>query len=192
MPDNLLHTDTQLFLFLNGFHSSFWDIIMWHISGKWEWLPFYVVLLYYIIRRYKSKCIWIFLSVAIIIALTDSISSQIIKENIHRLRPSHNPELNGLVHIVNNYSGGTYGFVSSHAANTFAIAVFLSLLFKNRWFTSGIFIWAMIVSYSRIYLGVHYPGDVLGGALLGSIVALVVFKVYAISGKRFFNRSENT
>jgi undecaprenyl-diphosphatase len=185
MIDTLSHVDTQLFLFFNGHHSGFWDIVMWHISGKWEWIPFYIFLLYFVIRKYKLNSIWILLSIALVIALADSISSQIIKDSVHRLRPSHNPGIESVIHIVNNYRGGTYGFVSSHAANTFAVAVFLSLLFKNRWFGFSIFIWATIVSYSRIYIGVHYPGDVLGGAILGSVLSLIVFKIYSTVEKRY-------
>jgi undecaprenyl-diphosphatase len=158
---------------------------MWFISGKFEWIPLYIVLLFYIFHQFKWKSIWILISIAIMITLTDVISSQLIKDNVARLRPSHNPELVNLVHIVNNYRGGKFGFVSSHAANSFAIAFFLSFLFKKEWFTSGILIWAAIVSYSRIYLGVHYPGDIICGALLGLVLAIFVFKCYRYFEKRF-------
>jgi undecaprenyl-diphosphatase len=190
MIDTLSHVDTQLFLFFNGYHSGFWDIVMWHISGKWEWIPFYILLLCFVVRRYKLNSFWILLSIALVITLADSISSQIIKDSVHRLRPSHNPGLESLIHIVNNYRGGTYGFVSSHAANTFAVAVFLSLLLKNKWFSVSIFIWATIVSYSRIYIGVHYPGDVLGGAILGSVLSIMVFKIYSAVEKRYIKPSQ--
>ena len=103
----------------------------------------------------------------ILITLSDSVAARVIKESVQRLRPTHNPAIESLVHIVNDYRGGSYGFVSNHASNTFALAVFLSLLFRNRYFSIGILIWAAVVSYSRIYLGVHYPGDIIGGALLG-------------------------
>lgn len=178
MGNWLIYTDTQLFIFLNSFHSPFWDTIMWHISGKLEWLPLYGVLLYFIIRKYKWNSIAILLSIALIITLADTISSQLIKDNVQRLRPTHNPAISELIHTVNNYRGGRYGFVSSHASNSFAIAVFLSLLFKNKWFSVCIVLWALTVSYSRIYLGVHYPGDIIGGALLGGIIAFLIFKLF--------------
>ncbi|MBN2486774.1 MAG: phosphatase PAP2 family protein [Bacteroidales bacterium] len=185
MTDWLIHIDTKFFLFLNSFNSPFFDNVMWHISGKWEWLPLYAILLWAIINRYRQKSIAVVLAIVAIIALADMVSSQLIKESVARLRPSNAPELEGLVHIVNGYRGGRYGFVSSHAANSFALAVFLSVLFKKKWFTLSIFLWALLVSYSRIYLGVHYPGDILGGALLGAFSALLVYYVYALYKSRF-------
>jgi undecaprenyl-diphosphatase len=186
MLDWLINLDTKLFLFLNSIHSSFFDAVMWHVSGKLEWIPLYVVLLYFIIRRYKRKSILILASIAVLITLTDVISSQVIKDNVQRLRPSNNPDLANIVHIVNGYHGGKYGFVSSHAANCFGIALFFSLLFRKRWVTVGIVLWATLVSYSRIYLGVHYPGDVIGGAILGGCLAVLLFKLYPFLERKMY------
>ncbi len=184
MRERLVQLDTELFLWLNGHHNPFWDQVMIYISGKWEWMPFYLIILGIIIYKYKWKCLWIFLSITILIALSDCISTRIIKETFERLRPSHNPELEGLVHIVNG-RGGNFGFISSHAANTFALATFLSFLFRKKWFSMLIFLWAFVVSYSRIYLGVHYPADILGGAFLGMMLGILVFYIYTQLLKRY-------
>lgn len=92
-----------------------------------------------------------------------------------RYRPSHNFDLQGLVHLVNGYSGGLFGFVSSHAANSFGIAIFTALFLKNKWYWIFILLWAVLVSYSRIYLGVHYPADIIGGMVLGCFWAVIIF-----------------
>jgi len=113
---------------------------------------------------------FILLGIALCVLLADQLSVHLFKNVFQRLRPSHEPELTGMVHLVRDYRGGNWGFVSSHAANTFAIATFLSLIFKNRKFWIILFSWCIIVSYTRIYLGVHYPGDIFGGALLGMVI----------------------
>ena len=178
MPERLVNTDIRLFLWLNGHHSPFWDHIMWFISGKAEWLPLYLILLGYIIYRFKWQSLSILIAVIITITLADQLAVKAFKEVFERLRPSHNPDIEQLVHIVNGYRGGAYGFVSNHAANSFALAVFTSLLLRNKFYTAGILFWASLVSYSRIYLGVHYPGDILGGAMLGSLIAWLVYSLF--------------
>jgi undecaprenyl-diphosphatase len=118
-------------------------------------------------------------AIFVVFAITDLASVHLFKNVFLRLRPCHEPALSGLVHLVNNRCGGSYGFVSSHAANTFGLAIMVLLLFKklNPWIGYGMVIWAAMVSYSRIYLGVHYPGDILGGALLGSFAAWGVYQI---------------
>ena len=122
-------------------------------------------------------------------SLADQISVKVFKEGFERLRPSHNPEIKDLIHTVKGYRGGQFGFVSSHAANTFAMAFFTSKLFRNRYYSWFIFIWAAVVSYSRIYLGVHYPLDIIGGALLGMLLGYLVFIPYRMFGNRFLKRT---
>jgi undecaprenyl-diphosphatase len=188
MLEKLLSLDTKLFLWLNGHHSLFWDKVMWFISGKVEWLPLYLLIVGVIIYQYRWKSIYIFIAVALFVTLADQISTNIFKDGFKRLRPSHAEELKGLVHIVNNYYGGQYGFVSSHAANTFAMASFLAFLFHKKWFTILILSWALIVSYSRIYLGVHYPGDILGGAILGALIGYGVYLLYSFLVNKFIEK----
>lgn len=141
----------------------------------------YAYFLYLIIKQYKKQS-WIIIPVIILsVALADSLSVVMFKNVFMRLRPSHNPAFEGIIHIVNGYKGGDYGFVSSHAANTFALAISLMhfLKLKFRLFPVFIISWAALVSYSRIYLGVHYPADVLCGALFGSLIAFILLKLYA-------------
>ncbi len=148
----------------------------------------YVYLLYLLAKQYKKQTLIILLAVIVSVALADSLSVALFKNVFLRLRPSHNPALEGLVYIVNGYKGGNYGFVSSHAANTFALTVLLSHFLKTRfrYFPVFIYSWAVLVCYSRIYLGVHYPGDVICGGLFGSIVATIVLKAYNYWGKDLF------
>jgi undecaprenyl-diphosphatase len=191
MLDKIIALDTRLFLWLNSHHSVFWDNVMWHISGRIEWLPLYLILAGYIIYRYRLSSIPIIIAVAVAIILADQLAVDLFKNVFQRLRPTYNPEIQDIVHTVNNYTGGSYGFISNHAANTFALATFLCFLFKNRSFTLSILLWATIVSYSRIYLGVHYPGDVLGGMLFGSLIGWLIFKLYEWAEERIKVRSSS-
>lgn len=166
--------DTWIFLLLNGISNPFFDELMFWISHKYTWIPLYAFLLFLLIRKYKINVLWILLFVAILITFSDQ-ASVFIKNYFQRLRPCHNEELDLLIHTVKGKCGGKYGFVSSHAANSFAMAVFLIPFLKSYWkhFVLALIIWAAIVSYSRIYLGVHYPGDIIGGALLGAMAGFV-------------------
>jgi undecaprenyl-diphosphatase len=162
--------DQRLLLWLNGHHSAFFDHVMYFVSGRYEWIPLYAVLIGFIIHKYRWKSIWIILAVIIMITLSDQIAN-LLKSGVKRLRPCKDPEIGHLVHLVNNYCGGAYGFVSGHAANSFALTTFVSLLFRKKWVTTCMVLWAALVAYSRIYLGVHYPGDVIGGAIIGAVIA---------------------
>lgn len=185
MLEKLNTLDTQLFLWLNGHHSPFMDKVMWFISGKEEWLPLYLIIVGFIIYKYRWKSIYVFVAVGLFVTLADQISTNVFKDGIKRLRPSHVEELKGLVHIINDYYGGSYGFVSSHAANSFAMATFTAYLFQTRWYSVSIILWALVVSYSRIYLGVHYPGDIIGGALLGFVIGYGVYKLYGFLTSKY-------
>ena len=186
MLEALQSIDTDLFLFLNGLHSPFWDQVMWWISEKVNWIPLYVLIVGYLVYRFRWKAVVILILTALLITLSDQLSVHLFKDVFRRLRPSHNEEISHLVHLVNNYRGGKYGFVSSHAANTFAIAMYTLLIIRHRYYTIFILTWACLVSYSRIYLGVHYPGDVLGGALLGILDGIFIFWIYTKIQKSFY------
>jgi undecaprenyl-diphosphatase len=183
--ETLKSWDTQLFLFLNGKHNVFWDFVMFWASEKLIWVPIYILFIYLIIRYYKKNAYLIIISAIVMIAASDLISVHVFKNVFMRLRPCHEPELEGLIHLVKNKCGGEFGFVSSHAVNHFAMAVFFSIIFfrRIRFFILLIMLWAAFVSYSRIYLGVHYPGDVICGAFAGAALGFLFGKtpLYYIS-----------
>jgi undecaprenyl-diphosphatase len=183
MLEYLDRLDTELFLALNSLHNGFFDRVMWFFSGRAEWIPLYILILGWIIFRYRKRSVLVIVAVIILIALSDQLSVQ-VKLATERLRPCKEAQLRPLIHLVNGYCGGKYGFVSSHAANSFAVAVFTSLLLKNRFYVIFILLWSSLVSYSRIYLGVHYPGDILGGAILGTLLAWGVYGIYSYSEKK--------
>jgi undecaprenyl-diphosphatase len=155
--------DQQLFLFLNSLNSPFWDQVMHAISGKLIWAPLYLSILIFLGIKYKRKFLIILLFIILAAALSDQISV-LIKNIVQRPRPCYEPLLKGLVHTFNGECGGLYSFVSSHATNSFDVALLSLLFIKKRWFSISIVIWALVVGYSRIYLGVHYPGDVVCGS----------------------------
>ncbi|WP_302407302.1 phosphatase PAP2 family protein [Leyella stercorea] len=169
--------DARLLLIVNGAHSPFFDSVMWCISGRWIWVPFYAVLAYLLFRRMSWKRASICLvTIGLIILAADQTCATLIRPEIGRLRPANlNNPLSSFVHVVNGYRGGRYGFPSCHAANTFAIAVFMSLVIRHKWFTVMMFSWAFVVSYSRMYLGVHYFGDLFCGATIGSLFAVLFY-----------------
>lgn len=179
MFETLDKIDTQIFLSLNGMHSSFLDFIMWYASKIVIWIPLYLWFLWLLYKEYPKDYWKVILSVAIMILITDQVAD-IAKNGVERLRPTHNPALAGMVHILRGYSGGSYGFFSGHAANSFAVATYISLMVGKRWkyIPCIAFVYAFLVSYSRIYLGVHYPGDVLTGALVGIITSFMIVKLF--------------
>ena len=180
MLEKLNQADTELFLFINGKHNSFLDPIMYWASDKFFWIPFYAILLFLLIRQYRKNSVSILVTIAILIAACDQVASHLIKNAVKRLRPSHEPALTGLIHLSHAGPGGKYGFVSSHAANAFGLAIFLILLLPKKyrplkWILA---FWAVLVSYSRIYNGVHYPGDVLVAAAIGCLFGWLAWIAY--------------
>lgn len=176
--------DTELFLYLNSFHNDFWDTIMLMVTRKETWYPFFAIILFYLIKNYRSKSLLIILFLALLILAADQLSV-LMKMYFQRFRPVYEPAIEHLVHNVLR-KGGLYGFVSSHAANSFAILVFTSSIFKNRSYTALLLFWAVLFSYSRIYSGVHYPLDILGGAVLGVLVGLLLYKLMMFIENHFF------
>jgi len=143
------------------------DAFWWAMSRNTAWVTLGAMFLVGVSGKGIREFFVVVLCLALTVTLADQVSSSFFKPYFSRLRPSHCYEISGLLHYVNGYHGGQHGFVSSHAANAFGVATYIALLFKNRKATHLMFVWACCVSYSRIYLGVHYPGDVLGGAVLG-------------------------
>jgi undecaprenyl-diphosphatase len=181
--ERIKHLDTQLFLYLNGKHNSFFDTIMYWASDKMFWIPFYILLIIVIIRVYKKKSIYVLLVIGFLIALCDQTASHLIKNTVKRLRPSHEPNLISIIHLSEAGPGGQYGFISSHSANAFGLTTFLILLLpkKYNWLKVILLLWAILVAYSRIYNGVHYPLDVIVamflGIFYGYIVKIILFKL---------------
>lgn len=179
MLEQLTSFDFHLFLFLNSLHNPFVDQLMWYISANYTWVPLYLGVVAYIFYKFGWKTgVVALLSMILLVLLTDQTSVHLFKQVFERLRPCHQPRIAHLVHTVNGHCGGKFGFVSSHAANTFGFAIFTAFYFKNRLFSYSIFAWAALVSYSRIYLGVHYPSDIAGGAMLGLFWGFVVYILY--------------
>ena len=184
MLEKTLQIDQELLIFLNGLHSPFFDVLMWWMTAIWFWLPILAVVLWFMWKHYKKKMILIFAFFALSILISDQ-SSVLIKNKVKRLRPTHNTEIGHQLHLHvskngNVYEGGLYGFVSSHAANSFSLAVLFIYFFRPisrhlRWL---FILFPLIFSYTRIYLGVHYPTDILCGALLGICCGFVMLWVY--------------
>lgn len=182
----LLEIDQELLLLINSCHNSFFDQFFWLVSGKMTWLPLYVVMLALLILSFYRhneppfrawlRIVLLLVAIALCFGLSDYLSS-IIKHSVCRFRPAQDPSLAPLVHIVNSYRGGKFGFVSSHAANTFSVALFYSLLMRDRRVTLPLIFWVVLNCYSRMYLGVHYPGDILGGLVLGTLIALLLYLI---------------
>lgn len=189
--DTLNEWDQSLFLILNGWNAPWLDPVMWWVSQKWVWVPWYALLLFILVRKRWSLSIkrdyklliLLLLSIALTIAFADQIASGILKPTVARLRPTHNEALQPWIHLLTGadgelYRGGMYGFVSSHAANSFALVGFLSPLLASSGWSAGLILWASLIAYSRIYLGVHYPGDVLVGALIGYSIGALMSRLY--------------
>ena len=164
--------DHQLFLLLNGLHVDWLDPVMTFFSSERGWIPFYAVLLFLVFYKYRWKGLWVLLGVIVVITCSDQISAHVFKPLFHRLRPCYDPLIEDLVHLPKGKPGGHYGFISSHAANTFALASFIYMTMRQHYKKIGwlMFSWAAVVSYSRIYMGVHFPGDVICGAAVGLIL----------------------
>lgn len=188
--EEILELDRKIFLELNSsFRDPWLDQLMMFLSTTTAWIPLYLVLLYLLMKNYRKQTWLILFAIALTILLADQITSSVMKPFFERLRPSHEPSLAERVHIVNQYRGGKFGFASSHAANTFGIATLMSLALRvYRPWIHFLFLWALGVGYTRIYLGVHYPGDILAGCLVGFICALVAWFLM-IFLKRFVDRN---
>lgn len=192
MLEFLKSIDYQLFTFVNSYNSIFFDEVMTAISGQILWLPYFALIIYFLIFKNKLKNKWygllglLFLVAAIGIA--DFSSVHLFKDNFTRLRPCHNQLFVDTVHLVDEHCGGQYGFVSSHSANFFSLAVFSSFFIKRKLFIFLSFFFAIIVAYSRVYLGVHFPADVVCGGLWGMFIGSIFYYLFIILSKKLFKQ----
>lgn len=179
--ESLLPLERNLFFALNGSDSLLLDNIMWTLSGRFVWIPLFLFILFVLLYKTQRKgAILTIIFFILVFVLSDQVSSSIFKPMFERFRPTHHPDFKDLVDIIDNYRGGQFGFISSHATNSFGLAVYLSLIFKNRLVIISTLFWAAINSYTRIYLGVHFISDILAGAVVGCLIALILYSVYAL------------
>lgn len=181
MLEEILDYEQDLFLQLNSLQSPFGNQFMWLFSGKIAWVPFvflFIVILFYKNRRNMKETLLVFAAIALVITLCDQFSSGLCKPLFTRFRPTHHPAFMNEVQTVFNYRGGLYGFISSHAANAFGFATLTSLIFRYQFYSIMLYGWAIINSYSRIYLGVHFITDVVPGALSGLFFGWLIYKIY--------------
>lgn len=190
--ESLSNIDTDLFLFLNGLHANWLDKVMIAVTQMWVWAPLYLLLIYWTVKQYGKRCWWVFVAVGVVVLCSDQLSAHVCKPLFQRLRPCYNPDLQDLIYLPKGMAGGRFGFVSSHAANTSAVAAFLTPVLRNYrpWLGIVLYLWAFISSYSRIYLGFHYPGDILCGAILGILIGLILWRVFQLVVVRKIWKSE--
>lgn len=175
MIDYLMDIDADALLAVNGLHDVFQDAFWWLVTAKWSSALLLLALLWILLRQNRRHALLVMAMLVLSVILADQVSSGLIKHLVERLRPTHDPSLESMVHVINGYRGGLYGFVSSHAANFFAVSTFLSLVMRQRWVAFSLFTWALLQCYSRMYLGVHYPGDILGGIVVGVLAGWLVW-----------------
>ena len=189
MLEKILDHERDLFLFLNSLQSQFGDQFMWLFSGKIAWVPvslLFIVILLYLNRQRWKEVLLIFVAVALVITLCDQFASSFCKPFFARLRPTHHPAFMDEVRTVFDYKGGLYGFISSHAANAFGFATLTSMIFRNRLYTISIFLWAIVNSYSRIYLGVHFISDIVPGIVAGLVFGYIVYVLFRLLHYKLF------
>lgn len=179
MLEQILDFERDAFLFLNSIHTPFLDQFVWLYTGKIVWIPIAALILFVICYKKSWKeSLLILLSIVLIITLCDQFASSICKPLFARFRPTQHPEFMGEVHTVFGYTGGKYGFISSHAANAFGFALYTLLLFKNRFYTIFILVWSSFMCYTRIYLGVHFISDIIPGIIVGLFFSYICYKLY--------------
>lgn len=188
MIETIKKWDEDLFLVLNSFHFDALDPLVLQLTETVSWIPLYLFILYKIYRADPSGSAWVIWGVMLTILISDQVTSGFMKPFFERLRPCHDPRWEGLLH---NYGrcGGLYGFASSHAANTFGLATFLTLTLSSK--IKGIawlFVYSLLVSYTRIYLGVHYPVDIVFGALVGVLAAYLSWFLVVVLKKKFIKK----
>ncbi len=175
---SLPELDREILLAVNGFHAPWADTVMWTASGRWVWIPLYLLLAYLVIKHkgWKRGLVWV-VGVSLVILIADQLcTSHMLRHYFARPRPSNleNSPIAPLVRVLNGYRSGRYGFPSAHAGNTAALVCYIHLILHRKWLTVGLAFWCALVCYSRMYLGVHYLGDLLGGILIGILSAMLI------------------
>lgn len=178
--DEIIQFDKQLLLMLNGSDSTFLDWVVMTLTNAKTWIPLYLSLLYVVIKANRNvrDVLMILAAAGLCVLLAGTIDDEIVKPLVARWRPGHDPEIGHLVDTVDNYRGGRYGFFSAHASNTFSIALFFSLLIRQRMFTIALISWSLFNCWTRIYLGVHFPGDITVGLIWGALMGWLVYRIY--------------
>ncbi len=171
-----MNIDADILIWINGHHEAWLDEVMWRVSQTKVWIPVYVLLVGLIVKKFRNwKAVLLILAgFGIAVGLSDFLCSGVLKPWVCRLRPTHEPALDPL-HLVYGYTGGRYGFCSSHAANTMAVGLLFSLLYKDTRATVSLMAWVALIGYSRMYLGVHYPTDIMAGLLVGALWSVLIF-----------------
>ena len=177
MIEYLNGIDADALLAVNGLHDMFQDAFWWMVTAKWSSLLLVLALAWILLHQNRRHALLVLAMLVLSILVADQVSSGLIKHLVERLRPTHDPSLESRVHVINGYRGGLYGFVSSHAANSFAVATLIALVMRHRVVTLSMFTWALLQCYSRVYLGVHYPGDILGGIIVGVLAGWLVWQL---------------
>ena len=171
--------DTLLTLFFNGSENVYLDGFVMLATKAWIWIGLYIAILYVVFRTHDmQRFLGILFGILLCVLIADQVSSGIVKPLVARYRPTHSPEIMHLTDIVCGYRGGMYGFFSSHASNTMAIATFLSLIFRKRSITFTLLAWSLLNCWTRLYLGVHYCSDILVGILFGCFTGSVIYILY--------------
>lgn len=176
----LIDLDKQLLLWFNGSQSLYLDSLVRTLTNALTWIPFYLALFFVVIKNNESvqKILLVLASAALCVLVAGTIDDTIVKPTVARWRPTHDPQIGLLVDIVDGYRGGKYGFFSAHAANTFSIAIFFWWLVRSRLLTCAMVIWSLTNCWTRLYLGVHYPGDILVGLCWGAFAGSVAYWFY--------------
>ena len=182
----ILSADTHALQLINGAHTDYFDHVMWMFSHAWWWGFMAIALIYIGMQKGWKQLVIMLLAIGLVILIADQVSASIIKPLVARLRPTHDPALADSILVVNGYRGGSYSFVSSHAANHFGVATLICLMMRSRWTWISLMLWSIVICYSRCYLGVHYPGDILCGSVLGFAAGALVYWLWRIGEQKHF------
>lgn len=188
--DALIELDRQLLLWLNGSESLYLDALVHILTTAATWIPLYLALFYVVVKNSDTvtQILLVLVCAGLCALIAGAVDDLIVKPTIARWRPTHDPVIGTLVDTVNGYRGGSYGFFSAHASNTFSIAIFFSLLIRSRLLTVALVLWSLVNCWTRLYLGVHFPGDILCGLLWGALTGIVVYLLYVRVYRRLYGQ----